>query len=109
MRWAALRCWLSVKTCALRSWASAVTRPASSWAERRIAALWAPEGAGQRRLVEGRIGGAALGLAQLVLELANSGLEVAHFTRDRLQMDADLVGVVTAFSQGREVHSGNLG
>ena len=57
------------------------------------------EGAGQRRLVEGRIGRPALGLAQLVLELANPGLEVAHLTRDRLQMDADLVGVVAAFSQ----------
>ena len=43
------------------------------------------EGAGQGRLVEGRVRGAALGLAQLVLEFADAGLEVAHLARDRLQ------------------------
>ena len=51
------------------------------------------EGARECRLVKGRVGRAALGLGQLILEFADPGLEVADLARDGLQMEADLVGV----------------
>jgi hypothetical protein len=64
---------------------------------------------GERRFVEGGIGGAALGLTELVLELADPRFEVAHLARDHLEVDADLVGVEAALAQGREVHACDLG
>jgi len=68
-----------------------------------------PERARERGFVERGVGGPALRVGQLLLELSDPVLQVAHLTGHRFEVESNLLGVNTTFSLCREVRPDNFG